>query len=314
MKCKNILLKPIYLLLLGLMGASSSVCALPKMKTTFHVVDAETGFPVTNAVVRKSFRVNEQRDEQVKTTVDENGYCTISGESFSFSGGGAGALAEGYYYSGVSYAFKKRNIVLNRWEPWNPALEIKMRKKKNPVPMVARGVDREMIPEWDKSVGFDLERGDWVAPYGKGRVSDMIFFVQKTSGISGATCEISFSNKGDGIQEFVPDQSTGSEFIFPYLAPTNNYSESMCREKVYTDEYGLKFRTNAKPDAEINHLFRVRTILDAKGNVQQACYGRIKGELRVSSNGKLYFKYWFNPVPNERSLEYSGENLLKKKK
>ena len=284
----------------------------PSSCMTVHLLDAETGEPIEGVVCDAQFRY----DKNVALTKkffqsDTNGICRIEGP-IDYIGTSCGLEKEGYYWQTAQLDFKGRNRVLNRWEPWNPTIEVKMRKKKNPVPMVARGVDREMIPEWDKSIGFDLERGDWVAPYGKGRVSDMIFFVQKTSGISGATCEISFSNKGDGIQEFVPDQSSGSEFIFPYLAPTNNYSESMCREKVYTDEYGLKFRTNAKPDAEINHLFRVRTILDDKGNVQQACYGRIKGELRVSSNGKLYFKYWFNPVPNERSLEYSGKNLLKK--
>ncbi len=293
-----------YTLLLVTLLGSSCVMAEPRMKVTFHVTDAETSEVLSNATVMV---FNE--DWETKK-LDAEGFCSFEGEGMSFGWKGYTKL-DGYHNDSSGAKYTKINHVLNRWEPWNPTVEVKMRPKINPVPMVARGVDRETIPEWDKSIGFDLERGDWVAPYGKGRVSDIIFFVQKTSGISGATCEISFSNKGDGIQEFVPDQSTGSEFIFPYLAPTNNYSESMCREKVYTDEYGLKFRTNAKPDAEINHLFRVRTILDAKGNVQQACYGRIKGELRVSSNGKLYFKYWFNPVPNERSLEYSGENLLK---
>ena len=71
-------LKSICPLLLGFLALSSTACAAPKMKTTFHVVDAETGVPVTNAVVQKSFRVNEQKDRQVKVKVDENGYCSIS--------------------------------------------------------------------------------------------------------------------------------------------------------------------------------------------------------------------------------------------
>jgi hypothetical protein len=32
----------------------------------------------------------------------------------------------------------------------------------------------------------------------------------------------------------------------------------------------------------------------------------------MSGQFGFQFKYWFNPVPNERSLEYSGENLLKR--
>ena len=292
------------LLLITLLGFGC-VMAEPRIKVVFHVSDATTSEVLTNATVMVFNNAWETKQ------VDAEGFCDFEGEGISLGWTGHTKL-EGYYNDSSGAKYTKINQVLNRMEPWSPTVEVKMRPKINPVSMVARGVDREMIPEWDKFVGFDLEIGDWVTPYGEGRVSDMMFFMQKTSGVSGATCEISFGNKGDGIQEFVLGQSTGSEFIFPYLAPTNNYSESMYREKIYTDKYGLKFRTNAKPDAEINHLFRVRTVLDAKGNVQQACYGRIKGELRVSSKGKLYFKYWFNPVPNERSLEYSGENLLKK--
>ncbi len=36
--------------------------------------------------------------------------------------------------------------------------------------------------------------------------------------------------------------------------------------------------------------------------------------LKIEKENALYFEYWFNPVPNERSLEYNGVNLLKKKK
>ena len=291
-------------LLFGLL-CSGCVMAEPRLKASFHVTDAETGGTLTNASVMV------YNDGWETKQVDKNGFCTFETQGMSFGWKGTAKL-EGYYNSKPRAEYKSINHALNRWEPWNPTIEVRMRKKKNPVAMATQKIDRQMIPVWEQSVGFDLEKGDWVAPYGKGVTSDFIFTVKKAPGISGALCEITFSNAMDGIQEYVPTKAMDSEYIFPYLAPLNNYASSLYREKVYTDKNGLNFRSNAKPDTEINHIFRVRTVVNEQGNIVKACYGRIQGELRISSKGRLYFKYWFNPVPNERSLEWNGENLLKK--
>ena len=65
---------------------------------------------------------------------------------------------------------------------------------------------------------------------------------------------------------------------------------------------------------DVNYLIRTRTQVDEDGNITSACYGYFQGEISFIPKGEFKFGYWFNPVPNERSLEYSGENLLKKKK
>ncbi len=50
-------------------------------------------------------------------------------------------------------------------------------------------------------------------------------------------------------------------------------------------------------------LLYLRTVVDEDGKIVSAHYGRIKGELQISSHGRLYFSYWFNPDPQSRSLE-----------
>jgi hypothetical protein len=167
--------------------------------------------------------------------------------------------------------------------------------------MVYKCVDREDIPEWDEPVGFDFEVSDWVAPYGKGKQKDIIFCVSK-KGYQGAECHISFSNELDGIQPYVPMKKLQSEFIFPYLAPTNGYLPTLFKEKWYASAADDP-ETNAKEDGDINYIFRVRTQVDESGNIISANYGRIRGEIRISSHGRLYFQYWFNPNPHSRSLE-----------
>jgi len=119
----------------------------------------------------------------------------------------------------------------------------------------------------------------------------------------GALCDITFSNPHDGIQKYVQPEKLRSSYIFPHEVPTNDYVSAIYREGWYSDEYGTHNVTNAKEDKDINHIFRVPTVLDKDGNIVQANYGRIKGEIRISSNGRVYFQYWFNPNPKSRSLE-----------
>lgn len=316
MKQRNGLLRSAALLLIGALMLSVSACASPTMQTTFHVTDAETGLPVTNAIVRKSFRIGGAPDKLVKVAVDENGYCTIFGENIDPAGGGAGALADGYYYSSVSYAFKSRNAVFNRWEPWNPTLEIKMRLQKNPIEMMHyfHGGDWIRIPQADQPVGFDLEIFDWVSPFGKGKVSDFIFTAYRNEDAEGVSSgyTLSFSNPEDGIQEFVPEGAIAfSEFIFPYLAPESGYAQFMKKYKKNWSYAAVEH--DYKDNGRVNYIFRVRSETDKDGKIISACYGRIKGELLMSGKLGLQFEYWFNPVPNERSLEWNGKNLLKRK-
>jgi hypothetical protein len=38
-----------------------------------------------------------------------------------------------------------------------------------------KGTSNLRIPKFNKPIGYDLEKGDWVSPYGKGLINDFIF-------------------------------------------------------------------------------------------------------------------------------------------
>lgn len=161
-------------ILLSLIALNSSGCAfasLPSAKFTVHVTDAETGMPVTNAAVRTTFQhfydawgnKPDKIDRQIDS-VDEKGYITFTGQSVE-TGLGCSVSADGYYSDWGGLERTQKNLALNRWEPWNPTLEVKMRPKKNPVPMVHRQVEWKFkIPQYNTPVGLDLERGDCAFP------------------------------------------------------------------------------------------------------------------------------------------------------
>lgn len=302
--------------------ASCNGCAfatLPTSKFTVHITDIESGVPVTTAVVQTTFEHKydpwggDNIVDRRKERVDVNGMVVFSGKDISGSFGAA-IRAEGYYQDWAGLEKRKKNVVLNRWEPWNPTFEVKMRPKKRPVPMVFREGHKSAfkVPTYDQPVGYDLEKQDFVSPHGKGVHPDLFFEFKryfKNSHNFDVSCEMTFPNKHDGIQECYFDESLRSSYRWPYLAPTNNYKPEVTWRST---------RSNAEPvvhnfdEKRVNYIFRVRTRVDDEGNIVSACYGKIGGPFGLGWADSANWVYWFNPVPNEQSLEYSGENLLEK--
>ncbi|QBG49015.1 hypothetical protein EGM51_17005 [Verrucomicrobia bacterium S94] len=297
-------------LFLILLLNSGCVLANPaKTKFTVRVLNAETDEIITNAAVLCHF--TQKRDPwgngtgkstRVKQVVDANGETTIENKTIQ-KGTGATAFADGFYTDSAGLKFTGKNTALNRWEPWNPTIEVKMRPKKNPVPMINKRVESSKIPVWEKDLGFDLEKGDWVDPYGIGTQSD--FFVNMVrrfehSGDYDAVATIRFPNEGDGIQRYeVPDEFQSSSFKFPYKAPLDGYQDKLILERHATLR---KTECNFNPKTDL-YIFRVRTELDADGNVVSACYGRTTGRIEIGWGEVFDFSYFFNTNSQSRSLE-----------
>jgi hypothetical protein len=164
------------------------------------------------------------------------------------------------------------------------------------------------VPAVDKAVGFDLEAGDWVAPFGTGTRSDMIFtahFDKQPEGEPDLTLTLSFPNSGDGIEEFrVPETrfpGDGSLLRSSEEAPADGYQPTW----IQTDNRKSGTPTRTNRDMNRNYYFRVRTVLDKQGNVKSALYGKIYGDF-------MHFTYYLNPTPNDRNMEFDPQqNLLK---
>jgi len=298
----------------------SSGCALanpPSAKFTVHVTDSETGRPISNAVVKTGFTlkydpwgtggtVRDPREENVNI----EGQISFEGKTVSQERGG-NVHADGYYNHRFGMKYKK-NRILNRWEPWNPTFEVRMRPKKNSVAMVQKYIEWKPVPNIGSSVGYDLEVGDWVATNGKGKIADFILktssYFQEGKRGSEARYTLSFSNKDDGIQPYRYPEGLRSSFKWPYEAPSDGYQPALERFR-HWDLNGNPDKSNY--NGKDKFLFRVRSRKLEDGSIV-GCYGMLSGELEFIPQGKVRFSYYFNPVPNERSLEYSGENLLKK--
>ncbi|MBN1522161.1 MAG: carboxypeptidase regulatory-like domain-containing protein [Candidatus Aureabacteria bacterium] len=291
---------------------------LAKAKVTIRVVDEE-GLPVSEAKVTGGFfaidELNEGKDFQGMT--DEKGIVSFEGRThgeLSYR-----AVKEGYYPTSSEYRdwfLGKGEIKKGKWHPWNPTIEVLLRKIKNPVPMYAKRLTID-VPEKSAIIGFDLIKGDWVKPYGKGEISDFLFQATQT-GDDWKNFEISlkltFSNPKDGIQVYKVNADSNEDFPsqlkLPYKAPLEGYKYSWSRKQGNNPETGTY---NIKKEKNINYIYRVRTALDSNGNVVKALYGKIHGDFEIGGLKRpklqLAFTYYLNP-DGTRNLEFDPKRNL----
>ncbi|MEN8136763.1 MAG: hypothetical protein ABFS18_14710 [Thermodesulfobacteriota bacterium] len=296
-----------------LIGLANSACGSPTAKLTVKVVD-EQGVPIQGAMTFVSFSKPNYSGIGVADILKEgksDKEGSFSSQSNTMNYIGVSAKKEGYYHSDVNYKFTSSSRLPNRWKPWNPTVEVVLKKKRNPVPMYHKFVEWEPVPELNEPVGYDLEKGDWVVPYGKGLNSDFIFEVnsdQRAWTDYNSSYKLTFSNEKDGIQEFVFDKDDKSYYKWLFEALQDGYQQLMSKFRNDSPQTGLQ--TNEKKG--INYIFRVRTQTDKDGKIIAAKFGKIEGEIRIIP-GKINFSYYFNPDGTRNLEEDPQRNLFKNK-
>ena len=288
--------------------------SMPEAKATVKVVD-EAGKPVQDAKVVIGFQYNESMKPGQgwgNNTIMNHAVGKSNADGI-FEGAGvtdadvwAEAEKNGYYLTNSnSIAKPVRNTILNRWEPWPLKLEIVLKKMRNPVPMYRKSQDALKPAVFKQPVGYDLEVGDWVVPYGKGKSSDLFytFQLQTIDEKEHYSCTITFPGQHDGLMEYKHPQDDHSWYKWPFEAPEDGYVNKFSGEAVY--KVNMKSNTVKK---EIKYLFRVRTKTDAEGKVISACYGKIEG-MELNWEG-LWFSYWFNPDGTRNLEEDPKKNLF----
>ena len=247
-----------------------------------------------------------------KLRTDEEGVVRVTAKSKRNDLHYSATAPSGYYRTRrARYEYSHQED--GKWQPDNQKFEVVLKRIKNPIPMYAKGVGLVRgleMPELGKEVGFDLIRADWVAPYGKGRVSDLVFSMEsRFVSIYDFDCSltISFSNAGDGLIGVKKPLNQGSRLRLEYYAPVGGYAPVLERKAF---AHSKMEPMTVGYDKEQNYYFRIRTVLDENGEVESAHYGKIHGDIQFWPNGKIRFRYYLNPRPNDRNLEFDPERNL----
>jgi len=148
-------------------------------------------------------------------------------------------------------------------------------------------------------VAFDLEKGDWVAPYGKGIQPDLLIRYSNTNTGPGfldfsRQLEITFGRTNDGILVLPIDGSSSLRSL--YEAPESGYSPSLLIQCDRTT-----YKVMKRVDLDENHyaIFRVRSATNDNGQLVSANYGKIYGPIQYGILGGQHIRiesYYFNPM------------------
>lgn len=286
--------------------------ALGMVKLSIKVMDEE-GHSLDGAKVVLHFQGGDLDKDATRGETDDRG--TYSASGFSSDGvTGGGVYKDGYYKSVFSHDFYVTRFGM--WQPWGKELTVVMRPIVNPVPMYVRDSSFK-VPVLDKEVGFDLEKADWVIPYGLGVKSDFVFKIKQiyeNGDNYDATMTLTFTNPLDGIQVVKDDGggdfNAGSRFRLPRTAPETGYLQKLERRIAWGS-----FGRQSNMEDDNNYVFRVRSEVDKNGKLKRAMYGKIRSELRyfvgTGAGGSIGMHYYLNPdyTPN---LEFDPtRNLFK---
>lgn len=288
-------------------------------RVTIRVTDS-TGKPVEHAQLSLAlFPSDSYANADVREgQTDTNGCIAIEGTTV---GDMTYTVTKNHYYKTTEkYLFYRRgeNCVQDgRWQPWNPTNTVVLKEHRNPVAMYAKEVDVR-IPVRDQAIGFDLEKGDWVAPHGQGATADLVF--KYTATYEGPQTfskriELTFSHPRDGVQAFALDRT--SDFMTLYTAPEEGYAPTLVDDQARTRTKILKSSEIAKGQYLV---FRVRSVTNQEGRIVSANYGKIYSPNlldplieygRMGDADRLMFTYYFNPTANDRNIEFDpSRNLL----
>ena len=225
---------------------------------------------------------------------------------------------EGFYTIGWhSYYFTVQTN--GQWQPWNPVVPLRLRRHGNPVPMVVKALKGIPIPAIGKPFGYDLLRGDWVSPDGKGEVSDFIFFCEssiKDPNNFSSRLLLTCSNPDDGLILCRIRYRDDYGLRLPAIAPKAGYINrwEFILSSKQNPSNGIRDVTSTATQDD-NYYFRIRTRRDEKGNVISAIYGKIYYGISFDpgfwheNRPGISFSYYLNP-DGTRNTEFDTRSNL----
>jgi hypothetical protein len=277
-------------------------------KILLNITD-DAGMGVSNVSVRVFMGMNfRPKGYWINGETDVNGHFLIQGET-------CGDEIEifisknGYYDSHEKLCFaemgKEHKVDNGKWQPYGEKYNMVIRKIKKPYAIGFGGkyMFTKKLNQW---IGFDLQKYDFVYPYGKGKISDFELMINWDGkwlpDYTGMGVNIRFVDPFSGYYE-VPVQSV-SKLKGPYVVRGEKEYRKTAQffEKVVNS-----FERIRKPyDQNKCWVVRSRCNVDKDGNLTSSSYSVIHkisfcGE--INGSGGVCVIGAFNPTPNDTNLE-----------
>lgn len=278
-------------------------------KVTLRVIDSK-GVPVPEAEVKVAFSPRDPNEagKNITGLTDKDGLFVASGKTtydVSYS-----ASKTNYYLTVRKFPFYWQGTACakdGRWQPWNPTLEVVLKEKRKPIPMLFTWETKVLVPK-EKSVGFDCKTRSLVAPHGAGEVADFML-IYSSNGKDRLNLEKRITVKFPDACGFIKlPKDTFSQFPSLHEAPEDGYTQELTFEFSRTPTAILK---DEGLQGTEYYIMRSRAKKDDDGKMVSAMYGKFyRFAFDESDDGKtgyLLLKFYVNPTPNDRNLEAEGQ-------
>ena len=271
------------------------------------VVRDERGEAVPGARIRATL-ADRVADHSLYGVTDKNGIWQISdkttGDYIELE-----VSADGFYTSKKRFSYiemgKEHKVIDGKWQPYGDVETIQMRKVVNPQ-ISCTGGRFQFAKNLGSWVGFDLEKGEFVRPYGNGEVSDFEVIVdwdgKWLSDYSGMGVRLRFTEPYSGFYEVL----THGESVFkgPYSADAQGRfsQEASFFEKVVSDTR----RIHQHFPKDKCWVVRSRCRIDEHGKLKSANYSVVHNVSycgKQDGRGGLLVEGAFNSTPNDTNLE-----------
>ena len=130
------------------------------------------GHPVENVKVEigyDDYRNGSNRSFALFT--DESGQCFFSGyPAYDFGI----ALSKAGFYETCEIVKATKSVDGHARLIEKLSVELVIKEIRNPVPMYVGYIRHKTFPELGKEIGYDLIEGDWISPYGQGKIGHLM--------------------------------------------------------------------------------------------------------------------------------------------
>ena len=286
-----------------------------KAKECLRVLDQD-GMPVVGATIWGGLQTGGGIKDfiPIRGTTNTNGEYVIHGKCTNRIR--CDIVKDGFYRSEFlleDYGYN-HNLKHGEWHPYGESTEIVLKRIQNPIETVRTKSDYAPHPRLGEWVGYDIERRQWVHPFGEGLHSDMLVKItvdaKKRISDFKAVMEVSFTNNPYS-GAYILRKERCSDMKSVYMADTNaSYQTSfvfvferhpIIEQKPFEHVAGVK-TTDTRLDADSYLVFRTRTKVDSEGRLVSAHYGKIYGLWEFFEGMRVEYSL-FNPNPNDPNLE-----------
>lgn len=292
----------------------TQMVAIPQApaRLTVSVVD-EAGAPIPDAEVTLSLSDGTTIWSDASSNVAKaTGTTDAAGQwTGTVRGNGhecwCGVQKAGYYHNGAKIKLG-RELQDGQWVLAEPLAPIVLVQEVPPVPMYVHRVETS-VPIMEAPVGYDLMKGDWLAPHGKGEVADLELTAHRNANVEN-DCSVTITFVGGGVQRGTRRPNVPSLKLDP-VAPADGYQPMLTRSALRTPE---QYQLESKDPVDDHHYYF--TIGSRpRGGQAQLLYGKICGGIgigyrsRKSENVWVQFLYYLNPT-GERVVVFDSKNDL----